>query len=193
MCTNKWLETDGFCTACGTYHKQAAKRADKPSYTRVEKPTPTQAPEQTKTVYQEALNGVMVTDQDEYIPDHVIYRVIKNTMDILLAKYGVDVQYQIKNQIKTAHIYSRTTGSHRMVLGTKNIRGHATVGFKEYPSIAYVLRGRKPTGITAVVQIILHEFAHVLQCERGLRPTGEVHNEGFVMCYRELMEFFQIP
>jgi hypothetical protein len=46
-----------------------------------------------------------------------------------------------------------------------------------------------PAGLKGVHQLVLHEFAHVLQTEiPGGRTRGSCHNQTFIQCYQELMD-----
>jgi len=85
--------------------------------------------------------------------------------------------------------YTRFAGGRpQIVLGHESLQRAFEKGFEEYPSVAWVLAGRRPVGLEGVHQLCLHEFAHVLQYRQGGFRGRCAHNAVFVRHYRDLMQ-----
>jgi len=164
-CTNVFFEDDGYCTACGEYHKRG-KRTDAPTYA-VKEATPVAGTEAS------------------------VKQVVRETLDKLIAIYGIACGLKFTRGMRGRAIHNMITKEHRFVLGVPRLLDDFETGFKEYTTVAPLvgLNNRDPLmGMDAVKQTVYHEYAHVLQVHRGLyKPRGD-HDLNFVKCYREVMK-----
>ena len=117
--------------------------------------------------------------------EHHIFVVVSK----LNRDYSIFVEVKIKDTRSTYHKKCMKTLQHSIIFGMKNLADHFKFGYKEYRSIQYVWgRNSHPTGLNAIHNMVLHEYAHVLQTDRYERRSGSVHNHEFVGCLYELIK-----
>jgi len=103
------------------------------------------------------------------------------------------VDYKLRHRIRTtnkrATYHKCQDDVHTITYGWALIRKDVELGFLDYKSWRW-LWGTTPFGLKAVWAIVLHEVAHAIQVNRGLRGRRSVHNNGWGKIVRELQELY---
>jgi hypothetical protein len=90
---------------------------------------------------------------------------------------------------RRASCYRRSTPI-QIVYGYSNVEYSFEVGFLEYPTVVWVWPTRTVAGREGLYRIVLHEFAHVLQDERGGLKRGDLHGPSFSDALVEVQGFY---
>lgn len=114
----------------------------------------------------------------------------KLCMDVARAgSYNLTVKFT--NHKKTYH-QLRRDGSHLIVFGWECLEYWMTRGYREYPSLEYLVPKPRPIGLEAAWWITCHELAHMLQMtdQGNKRLRGSVHNQVFINCYELIRSLY---
>ena len=174
ICTNMFLEEDGYCNRCSSYHFKVdgsgsvvtTRKSNPETYT---SPTPKKSVEQT-------------------IRETPEFRIAKETVELLADIYGVEVKVLFRNCSGAYH--TKKYGDHTIVFGYSFLRSAFNTGYlTSYKSIQWVQNFERKSGENGVKELAAHEFAHVLQTRTlGGRTYGSVHNQVFVEKWQEVLE-----
>jgi hypothetical protein len=81
----------------------------------------------------------------------------------------------------------RPGSPHKFIFGSQSTMRYASKEYTEYPSLSYMIRAYKTTGIHGVRLLVIHEVAHALVAEMGQRTPGDCHGRNFQSIYSQLL------
>ena len=175
-CTNMFLEEDGYCNRCSSYHFKTDVSGNVVNTT----------PRRTK---REKLAAEKSAKIEQNILDTPELRVARETVELLSEIYELPVEVVFRNRNGSYHTTDWKTGGHKIVFSYSNCKHYWKHGYTEYKSLQWMLGGKELTGTAGIQHLAMHEFAHALQTEiPGGRTYGSVHNSTFIKCYQEVME-----
>lgn len=140
-------------------------------------------------------------------PSFVSVLPVSDVKSKILANPRYNYVYRLTKKLYEAHGFdfvepafrNRQGSYHRngqIVYGYESINRAFENGFVEYKTVEFVwFRGGYKTrqkGFQALWQLVLHEFAHVIQGKEGSRYFGSVHNDAYCQILRDLIILFPL-
>jgi hypothetical protein len=113
---------------------------------------------------------------------------VKPLTEWLYTQYNIAHHPTVYRNRKRSYQRTCNDGKPQMVFGYESMSRAYNTGFNEYVRTARKIGYHtKKKGLEGVHQLVLHEFAHVLQAQVNGYGYRSIHNESFVKFMRELM------
>lgn len=146
MCTNQFLEDDGYCTVCGSNHFRKQTRAQQEAAAR-------------KQQHARELGTQRSARIEEGITCNPRYNYARELVRKMAQGYGLDVKVVFHNRERSS---CANWDSNVVTFGYQMLDYAYAHGQSEYASCAWVINGETLYGMQAIHHIAVHEFTHLL-------------------------------